>query len=195
MRPSTSRSFMSAIVAVALVAVLAVMAGVAASGDPTPSPSGGPSASPSNPPSNPPASPSNPPASPSPTPSGEAGIPLDIATPHDVSVIVEDETGRVTGAASGRAGDGMSVRWFDVLVENVDDDTIRVTWVGLPQDDVVRLTVSELDGKVELRIVQKSPPANSDALGHDRVLVIDFDTAVSADDVLTSVQETTDTQD
>lgn len=190
-RSSTSRTLLSAIVAVALVAVLAVMAGVAAGGDPSPSPSGGPS----SPAPSAPATPSTPPASPSPEPSDEAGIPLDIATPHDVSVIVEDETGRVVDARSGRAGDGMSVRWFDVLVENVDDDTIRVTWVGLPQDDVVRLTVSELDGKVELRFVQKSPPANSDALGHDRVLVIDFDSAVSADDVLTSVRETTDTQD
>lgn len=189
-RSTTSRSVLSAIAAVALVAILAAMAGVAASGTPDPSPSGGPSVSPSAPPASP-----SVPASPSPAPSDSAGIPLDIATPHDVSVIVEDETGRVVDARSGRAGDGMSVRWFDVAVENIDADSIRVTWVGLPQDDVVRLTVSEQDGTVELRFVQKSPPANSDALGHDRVLVIDFDQPVDAGDVRTSMQESTDTQD
>lgn len=192
-RSSTSRSVMSAIVAVALVAVLAVMAGVAASGDPTPSPSGGPS-TPSASPSTPSASPSLP-ASPSPAPSDGAGIPLDIATPHDVSVIVDDETGTVGKVASGRAGDGMSVRWFDVAVENIDADTIEVTWVGLPQDDVVRLTVAEQDGTIELRFVQASPPLNSDALGHDRVLVIDFAEPVDARDIVATVQETTDTQD
>jgi hypothetical protein len=187
-RSSTSRSVTSAIVAVALVGVLAVMAGVAASGNPTPSPSGGPSASPTSP-STPVSSPSDAPASPSPAPSDGAGIPLDIATPHDVSVIVDDETGRVVKVSSGRAGDGMSVRWFDTIVENIDADSIRVTWVGLPQDDVVRLTVSEQDGAIELAFVQKAPPANSDALGHDRVVVIDFDSPVDASDVVTSVEE------
>ena len=52
-------------------------------------------------------------------------------------------------ASSGHAGDGMSVRWHDVQVENVDDSTLRITWVCLPVDDVVRgLTLYPLRAKL-----------------------------------------------
>jgi hypothetical protein len=89
----------------------------------------------------------------------------------------------------------MSVRWFDVKVENIDADTLRIVWVGLPRDELVRLTVSSVDGQFRLHFVQDTPPANSDALGFDRILELSFDQPVRSEDVLTSVQESTDPQD
>ena len=190
-RSSTIRGAAAAIVA--LVAVLAFVVGAAFGRGSD----GGASPTPSNPPT---AQPSTPPAPPSPAPTdnasdGEIEVDLDVATPHDVSVVVKDETGGVVGATSGRAGDGMSVRWSTMSVVNLDDDTLRVTWVGFPQDEVARLRVYELDGSVALTLVSAGPPANSDALGHDRVVDIDFASPVSAEAVLTSVQGSTDTAD
>jgi hypothetical protein len=89
----------------------------------------------------------------------------------------------------------MSVRWFDVKVENIDETTLRVVWVGLPRDEVVRLGVSHVDDKVRLRFVQAAPPAQSDAMGSDRVLRLTFAVPVRAEDVLVSMQESLDTAD
>jgi hypothetical protein len=123
---------------------------------------------------------------------------LDVNTPdnHDVMIIVEDATGNITGVTSGTPGDGMSVRWFDMKVENVDPNTLRLTWVGLPFDQDVQLFVAMRDdGKLRLRMVQPGPPAYSDAIGFDRVLNLTFDRPVSADDVLPTIQESLDTAD
>jgi hypothetical protein len=90
---------------------------------------------------------------------------------------------------SVQAGDGMTVRWFDAEVVNLDEDSIRVTWVGLPRDEQLKLSISEQDGKLVLAFEQAAPPANSDATGFDRVLVIDFDAPVSADDVKVTFAE------
>jgi hypothetical protein len=84
------------------------------------------------------------------------------------------------GTSSGRAGDGMSVRWGDVEIVNVDEDSLRVTWVGLPADAGVALKVDADGAGYVLRFTQPAPPANSDATGFDRVLVLDFASAVDA---------------
>jgi hypothetical protein len=44
-------------------------------------------------------------------------------------------------------------------------------------------------------MVQPGPPADSDAIGFDRVLNLTFDRPVSADDVLPTIQESLDTAD
>ena len=62
---------------------------------------------------------------PSPSPDGDFVVELDIATDHGVWVAVEDESGSLAGVSAGRAGDGMSVRWGEVEITNVDDDTLR----------------------------------------------------------------------
>jgi hypothetical protein len=170
--------------ALALIGVVAVVAinpgpfGAPASPGPNQAPSDGPSAPPSAPPV----------ATPTPAPredpsDGRIDVDLDTATDHDVSVGVLDRSGSVVDVTSGLAGDGMSVRWFDVKVENVDDNTIRVTWVGLPRDEVVSLGISESDGNFAFDFVQAAPPANSDATGFDRVLVVTFDAPVDAADI------------
>ena len=134
--------------------------------------------------------PAQPTATPSEQPtSGDLVVPLKNLTDDDVSVVIDDATGRLDVASSGTPGDGMSVRWFDVEVENIDADTLRVVWVGLPRDETVTLDITEADGTIRLAFVQDAPPPNSDALGFDRVLELVFDQPVRAEDVVTSVKE------
>ncbi|HET7727434.1 MAG TPA: hypothetical protein VFK54_08920 [Candidatus Limnocylindrales bacterium] len=177
---------------ISLLAVVALVALVAGGGlaSPAPSPSPSTPTSPSTPASPSPSAP--PPASPSPSPSEPVGglfeVDMDVATPHEVVVIVTDETGEVTGVRSGRAGDGMSVRWYEVRVENGDADTLRVTWVGFPQDEQVPLRIDRSDAGLRLELVSDGPPPNSDGLGYDRVLEIDFAEPVRAEDVVATIE-------
>ncbi len=92
-----------------------------------------------------------------------------------------DATGTVTAVTSGRTGDGMSVRWGDVIVQNVSSTVVRVTWVCLGQDDTIRIALVEDRDGYARSIDQKAPPANSDAIGFDRVIDIEFDGDLSAD--------------
>jgi hypothetical protein len=121
-----------------------------------------------------------------PAPSGSPiaeALELDVATAHHVTVVVDDQTGRLVKAASGRAGDGMSVRWGSAEVVNVDDHTLRVTWVGLPGDQQIALAIGDASGAVTLAFEQPAPPEYSDATGFDRVLVLQFAGPVPADAV------------
>jgi len=139
------------------------------------------------------------PATPAPSvdPDGEPDnvttVDLDVATDHDVRVTVVDDGGSLVGIRSGHAGDGMSVRWFDLKVENVDSSTLRLTWIGFAADDESVLNVGENDGRVQLALSVAGPPPNSDATGYDRVLILEFDHDVSAADVTSTVQEGFDT--
>jgi len=150
---------------------------------PVPSPSSEPVVRPTPAPAEPTAAPSQP------STGGDIVVPLKNLTGDDVSVAIDDRTGTLDVASSGNPGDGMSVRWFNVKVENVDADTLRVVWVGLPRDEVVGLTITEEASAIHLAFTQDAPPANSDALGFDRVLELSFDTPVRSEDVTTSVAE------
>jgi hypothetical protein len=195
---TTRRAVGAAIVAGALVLIGAVAAsGVLGDSSPVPT-NPVPTATPV-PTSTPTATPAptvEPAPTPTPAPSGGIGD-LDIRnlTDHDVKLHVTDATGKVVSLRSGTPGDGMSVRWFDVKVENVDATTVRVIWVGLPRDEVVQLGISAADGGYRLRFVQAAPPANSDAVGFDRIVEIAFDEPVRAADVRATIQESLDTQD
>ena len=141
-----------------------------------PSATPGPVASPA--PSVGPSAPSSPVPTSAPTRHPAAGpitVDLEDPTGHDVSVVIADEAGTLLDARSGTPGDGMSVRWFDSKVENIDAETLRVVWVGLPRDEELALTISVDGGQYRLGLVQAAPPANSDALGVDRVLELRFD--------------------
>lgn len=193
--PIRSRSLPAASLLLALVAVVAIVASGC-------TPRGGDSGSgspPSSPPSNTPGPTAEPTATPEPTEEPSDGIfEVDLNTPdnHDVTVTVDDATGSLSDVVSGNPGDGMSVRWFDMKVENVDPNTLRLTWVGLPLDQDVKLFVETSgDGKLRLRMVQPGPPLNSDAIGFDRIISLTFDRPVSADDVLPTIQEGLETAD
>ena len=155
-----------------------------------------PGASPSAPVSSPkPSDPSRPapsaPAKPSDTPSADPSRPpvvdLDSASGHDVQADVIDQVGSLVKAESGRPGDGMSVRWHDAIVEQSGANAVRITWSALPLDDHVGIGIHDLDGPLTVVIVQAGPPANSDAMGEDRVVVLTFDHAVRASDVAVEV--------
>jgi hypothetical protein len=192
MSRSTSRTIVALLAGVVLASVVALAAnaafGRAPVPAPTPSPTTPPTAAPSVPPT---AAPTTPPSEePSESPVDDpATVDLEDLTGHDVSVVIDDESGLVVKAESGTPGDGMSVRWFDVKVENIDADTLRVVWVGLPRDEIVHLGVSNIDGGIRLSFVQDGPPINSDAIGFDRVLELSFDEPVRSEDVTTSVEE------
>ncbi len=185
-----SRTALPVAVLLAVAAVLVIVAGGAFGRGVDPSPA--PSVAPSSPPSVSPGVPSTPQPTVVPTGDPDDGaitVDLDNLTDHDVSVVIDDETGTLDEAVSDQPGDGMSVRWFDVKVENVDSKTVRVVWVGLPRDEQVQLSISEDDGTYHLDFLQAAPPANSDAVGYDRVLVLRFDAEVSADDVEVTFKE------
>jgi hypothetical protein len=181
-RSTSTKTVTSFVVAVALIVVLAAFAAVAAGNAPQPTtappptPVATPGASPSPQPS---ADPTNAPTA---TPDGYV-VDLEIADDHDVTVVVDDETGVITGARSGRAPEGMSVRWGDIVVQNVDADTLSLTWSGWLQDEVIKVAVVETEDGLALTFTQKLPYPNTDAMGGDRILVIDVAEAVSADDV------------
>ena len=115
--------------------------------------------------------------------SGDTKVILENATNHDVSIQIHDETGDVVKAASGKPGDGMSIRWHKAIVKNVDARTISVTWAGLPQDELADLGVNSAGDKYELVLVQAGPYPQTDAMGEDRILILTFEAPVSADDV------------
>jgi hypothetical protein len=180
----------AALLAVAAVLVLVAGGAFGRGVDPSPSPSA-PSTpgTPSTPqPSVQPSAPSTPKPTEAPS-DGPVKVDLDNETEHDVSVVIDDETGSLVGAVSGQPGDGMSVRWFDSIVENLDAKTLRVVWVGLPRDEELNLSITGKPGAYQLRLVQDAPPANSDAVGFDRILVLSFDTPVSAADIEMSIED------
>src|SRR3954451_3770992 len=137
--------------------------------------------------------PTSPPPEPISAPSdranGDIAVPLSNLTGDDVSVVIDDATGKLDVASSGNPGDGMSVRWFDVEVEHIYADTLHVVWVGLPRDEIVGLGITQQGGSIHLAFTQDAPPADSDALGFDRVLELSFDAPIRSEDVVTSVQE------
>ena len=198
--PRSARRGQASIAALALVAVVGVAAAVSAfriggataaapTDRPSAAPSAVPSAAPSTPTPTPTVAPSNAPsASPQSVP---ASVDLDNATGHDVSILIHDQTGDVVDAISGTPGDGMSVRWHSAIVKNVDATSIRVTWVGLPGDDVSDLGISGAAGAYVLTVVQPGPVPQSDAMGEDRILILTFDAPVSAADVSVEILDRT----
>ena len=186
---------------VALVAIAGCSLGVVAaapSGSPAPVPAvtpdaPQPTAVPNGPTGVPPTGVPQPSAPPSPlvpaTPDADGVdgivIPLDVFLPDDVQLAISDAEGLIAQAASGQAGDGMSVAWGQAIVENVGPRTLEVTWTGIPRDETVTLVARSDGDRVLLRFGQEAPPANSDAMGADRVVVLTFVEPVDAGHVVT----------
>jgi hypothetical protein len=103
-----------------------------------------------------------------------------------VEVVIDDPEGWIVGARAEQADATMSVRWFESIVENADTAgyDIRLTWVGFPRDETVRLEVSQAtNGKIRLHFIQDGPPPNSDGLGEDRVMVLSLPDEIGPDSV------------
>jgi len=186
MSSPSSRPTAGNIVAAGILAIaLAIVVGTAALGaarqvalSPAPTPAATPI---------PVATPSATPASPTTPAPTSAAVPsvvvLDTVDDNDPRVAIDDQTGTLADVVAGHAGDGMSVRWNEAIVDQIDPRTIRVTWVGFPGEEQVVLTITADGGAPVLVFDQKAPYANTDALGADRVLVLTFDSAVDAADV------------
>lgn len=185
MSTSTFRRTIAVVASGVLVLAVAAIA-VGAAGAPgqvaSPAPSA-PVASPSPEPVVTPGPSNGPIVSPSPVAPVPVRVPLDIVDENDVVVVIDDQTGWIMSARSGQAGDGMSVRWGDIAVRNLDESTIEVTWVGLPLDDEVGVFLGGESDGVTLHFTQKAPPIDSDAVAFDRVLVLSFDHPVDAETV------------
>jgi hypothetical protein len=168
------------------------------SSTPAPTPTLSPSPSPTAIPTPIPSPTPNPTASPSPAPSdpsddgpipGDVTVDLQAPAGHHVTATVRDDSGDIGRIQSGVPGDGMSVRWHDIAVKNVDAHTVSVTWVGITVDENVFVGVSaDGDGYV-VDIVQRGLDPNSDTLGSDRVLLLTFDQPVRASDVTGGVAD------
>jgi len=190
--PRSTRRGQGSVAAFALVAVVGIAGAVVLlriSGATAAAPTASPSAAPTTPPIWVPSLiPTPPPASPDAAP---GSVDLDNASGHDVKLLIHDQTGDVVGAESGTPGDGMSVGWHKAIVEKVGETSIRVTWVGFPGDDTIDLGVSGTASDYTLTIVQPGPYANTDALGEDRVVVLEFDAPVAPGEVTVDIIDRT----
>ena len=178
--PQAGKAVIAGIAAVALVVVVGAVAfgaGRQLAAAPTPTPISSPSPAPTSPVQ---------PATPTPTSTPSDGptvVVLDTVDENDPRVVVDDQTGKLADVLSGHAADGMSVRWNDAIVDQIDPRTIRVTWVWFPDEEEVVLTITADGGAPVLVFDQRAPYANTDALGADRVLVLTFEDDVDAEAV------------
>jgi hypothetical protein len=102
------------------------------------------------------------------------------AVGNRVSVRIEDRTGSLAGAASGDPEAGMSLRWGEARVERPGPTTVRITWSGFASDEDVAATLTRHGEEYRLAIAQRMPAPTTDALGHDRVLVLTFEQPIAS---------------
>jgi hypothetical protein len=166
----------------------------------TPAPSEAPVVTPAPVPSEPPAPTEVPaetetPSTPEPTDGGNDAMPIKVdlenATDNDVYVDVVDYGETLVDAVSGTPGDGMSVEPYTLRVENIDERTLRLTWVDFPIDNALTLYIYGAADRIVL--IQPDPTEVTDAMGFDRELILTFDHAVSAAELEASLQNGIDT--
>jgi hypothetical protein len=146
--------------------------------EPTPDPTAEPSADPSA----------------EPTDGGGGAMPirvdLETLTPHDVYVDIVDRSGTVVEAASEIPTASAPVAEHTLDVENVDPTTLRLTWVDRPGSNALALYIDEAAARFVL--VQPEHDLDGDAMLHDRVLILTFSEAISADEVEAVLQNGVD---
>jgi hypothetical protein len=129
------------------------------------------------------------PAAPSPSADGTWQVTLRESTGHDVTVEVDDQSGRLIDASSGDPGDGASVEPYTLRVRNVDPTVLELVWVGGPCDATSTLAID----RTASRFLLVQPECPGDAIALDRRLVLTFSEPVDAADVETSLQDGLDT--
>ena len=108
-------------------------------------------------------------------------VDLETADGHDVHVDIVDRYGLLESAESGHPAEGMSVEPYTLQIENLDERTLKLTWVDFAIDNALALHFFQ-DGKV-LVMVQPEPDGDVDAMGHDRALILTFDEPIDADGI------------
>ena len=167
--PTMQWTLSAAAVVLAAVVVLPMLFRVPGfGGDPTPPPTPAPTVS-----------------APAPTPDVDLGpIRLAVTSGSVVNVTIDDPERLLTGAVANQASPGMSFAWFNSDVTRLENGSYRVTWVGYPRDEEVRLEVSRGEsGGLLLHFTQAAPLPNTDGEGEDRVMVIELAEPIDANDI------------
>ena len=181
--PTVQWTLSAAAIVLAAVVVLPMLFRVPGfGGDPTPPPTPSPTAPA---PTQPAETPAPTVSAPAPTPDIALGpIRLAVASGSVVNVTIDDPERLLTGAAANQASPGMSFAWFNSDVTRLENGAYRVTWVGYPRDEEVRLEVSRGEsGKLLLHFIQAAPLPNTDGEGEDRVMVIELAEPIDATDI------------
>ncbi|HEU5204598.1 MAG TPA: hypothetical protein VFU17_09915 [Candidatus Limnocylindrales bacterium] len=118
-------------------------------------------------------------------------IDLETADGHDVTVDLSEIAHLLDGAESGHPAEGMSVEPYTLNIENLDERTLKLTWVDFGIDNTLALYLFQ-DGKV-LVMVQPEPNTDVDAVGFDRELILTFKEPISAGDLQGFLQGGLDT--
>ena len=117
--------------------------------------------------------------------SGDDAIPLmvdlETADGHAVYVDIVDRYGLLESAASGHPAEGMSVEPYTLQIENLDERTLKLTWVDFGIDNALQLHFFQ-DGKVVV-LIQPEPNGDVDSMGFDRELILTFEEPISADEI------------
>jgi len=118
-------------------------------------------------------------------------VDLETADGHDVHVDVVDRYGLLESAESGHPAEGMSVEPYTLQIENLDERTLKLTWVDYGIDNALELHFFQ-EGRVFV-MIQPDPDGDVDAIGFDRELILTFEEPISADDIEGFVQGGLDT--
>ena len=158
---------------------------------PTPKPSADPTPAPATP------VPATPRPTPAPTDGGGDAIPItvDLETVNDADVTIDivDRTGGLVDAHSGTPEDGASVPPYQIRIDHIDPQTIRLTWVDYPHDNRLGMWIDEVDGELRILIVQPEPTGPTDSIALDRVLELTFDRVIDEVDIEAILQDGLDT--
>jgi hypothetical protein len=95
-----------------------------------------------------------------------------------VYVDIADQTGLLESAVSGHPREGASAD--GLVVKNVDNRTLHMTWVDFPIDNADALYIEWFDGHIRLLLAQPEPKGDTDSIGFDRVLVLTLSRPISA---------------
>ena len=103
-------------------------------------------------------------------------------------LVIDNSDGLISGAGAGRGG-FMSMRWLESTVEQVSPTRIRVTWAAYPDESIVDVKVAQTpSGGVAITVYERLPLPATDAEGEDRILLLEFDRPVDANDVEVSIE-------
>lgn len=131
------------------------------------------------------------PSEPPPVDAMPLNVVLETLTGHNVSVDIVDDTFSVVKAESGTPTASASVEPYTLHVANIDDHTLRLTWVDRPGDNQLALFIDRAAGRFVL--VQPEHDTDGDAILHDRVLILTFRDTIDAGSIETFLQEGLDT--
>jgi hypothetical protein len=95
------------------------------------------------------------------------------------ALAIEDRTGSLVRAHAGAPTADMTVRWGEARIEHVSPTTVRVTWLSYAEDRSIRATLDRSGDDYRLTIAQRMPAPGTDAVGRDRVLVLEIDRPIS----------------